>query len=415
MRSPAGEIEIRQEEERRRAMPRRRLRWERRRRRAAAWLALAGAAAILILGMGRARAEDPEIAELLERIRDLEVKLRTLEEDQDRLARALLSFEVPEAFSFAGESVPLDRWDVRERLEREVLLSVQDRGQVILWLKRASRYFPYIEEALRRADLPDDLKAVAVIESSLLPQARSRSNAGGIWQFIPRTARRYGLRVTPWWDERRDPELATRAALAYLADLYREFGRWSLALAAYNAGDDRVKSAIKRQRVGSYFQLALPKETERYVFRAYAAKLILSEPERFGFDVPDEQRYQSSQRNRIRLRVRRRLSVRAIADASGSFYREVRRLNPAILRDALPAGTYLINLPGGVSRDLPLLEAEPSPASGVIRYRVQRGDTLSAIARRYGVAVRELRRQNPTVHGRFIRPGDVLRFRPAQR
>ena len=409
---PAGEMRRLQDEERRREAAHRQLRRERRRRQLLWWLVAAAALAALLTMIRIAGAAGTEDGNLAERLQELEARIRELEEDRQRLTRALLTFEVPAALEFAGEAVPLDRWDVRERLEREVLLSLQERGQVILWLKRAARYFPYIEEALRRAGLPDDLKYVAVTESALLPQALSRASALGIWQFIPRTARRYGLRVTAAWDERRDPELASRAALDYLADLYRQFGQWSLALAAYNSGKARVRSAIQRQKVRNYFQLALPRETERYVFRAYAAKLILAEPERYGFRIPDEELYRPPARDRVRVRVRRRLSVLAIAEASGSFYREVKQLNPAITGDALPVGTYPINLPEGGGEAFragkTTLEAALPTA---VRHRVRRGETLSGIARRYGVSLADLRRRNPGLRDRVIHPGDILLIR----
>ncbi|MBI4572157.1 MAG: transglycosylase SLT domain-containing protein [candidate division NC10 bacterium] len=409
---PPGEMRRRLEEERRREQAHRRLRWRRRRRHLAWWLAAAVAAAIAFVGVRLASAADTLGEELADRFRQLEARVEELEEDQQRLARTLLTFEVPAALDFAGEAVPLDGWDVRERLEREVLLSLQQRGQIILWLKRAARYFPYIEEALREAGLSDDLKYVAVIESALRPQALSSASAQGIWQFIPATARRYGLRVTASWDERRDPELATRAALAYLTDLHRTFGEWSLALAAYNSGEGRVRSAMARQKVQSYYQLALPRETERYVFRAYAAKLILAEPERYGFRVPDEERYQPPRSDRVQVRVRRRLTVLAIAEAGDSFYREVKLLNPAITGDALLTGNYPINLPEGAGEQFRAREiGAPAATSTGTRHRVQCGDTLYAIARRYGVRLADLRRWNPTVAGRAIRPGDVLVIR----
>ncbi|MBI4571692.1 MAG: transglycosylase SLT domain-containing protein [candidate division NC10 bacterium] len=404
------------EEERRREAAHQRLRGQRRRQEFRWWLAVAGAVAGLTLvafGVGSARAEEEQSAELLERLRILEARVRTLEDDQEHLRRALLTFEVPEELVFAGERVPLRRWDVRERLEREVLLALQDRGQVLLWLKRAARYFPFIETALREADLPDDLKYVAVIESDLLPRAGSHAQARGIWHFIPATARRYRLRLTPMWDERRDPELATRAALRYLGDLHREFGQWSLALAAYNGGEARLRAAMARQRVQSYFQLALPAETERYVFRAYAAKLILAEPERYGLQVAAEALYRPPEWDRLRVRVRRGTTVLAIAEATGSFFREIREFNPAIAGDRLPAGTYALHLPVGAARAFALHEALGPDAGGrPVRHRVRRGDTLSAIARRYGAPLAKLTEWNPVVRARAIRPGDVLIVRP---
>jgi hypothetical protein len=214
--------------------------------------------------------------------------------------------------------------------------------------------------------------------------------------------------VSPWWDQRRDPELATRAALTYLTDLQREFRRWSLALAAYNSGEARVRKAIARQGVRSYFQLALPRETERYVFRAYAAKLILAEPERYGFLVPTAERYEPPARDRVRLRVRHRMSVRAIAEASGSFYREVKLLNPAIMKDSLPNGVYALNLPEGAGDGFQPAEQARPPRPPSVVHRVRPGDTLSGIARRYGVSLSALRARNPGVRGRVIHPGDVV-------
>ncbi|MBI2562309.1 MAG: LysM peptidoglycan-binding domain-containing protein [candidate division NC10 bacterium] len=338
---PAGELRRLLEEERRREAAHRRLRWQRRRRQLAWWLAAAVAAAILFIGVRLSYAGNALGEELADRLRQLEARIEELEEDRLRLTRALLTFEVPAALDFAAEAVPLDRWDVRERLEREVLLSLQQRGQVILWLKRAARYFPYIEEALRGAGLPDE--------------------------------------------------------------------------AAYNSGEARVRTAMSRQKVRSYFQLALPKETERYVFRAYAARLILSEPERYGFHIPDEALYRPPAGDRVQVRVRHHLTVMRIAEAAGSFYREVKLLNPAITGDALPAGTFLINLPEGAGKDFTVREQASGVASPAAqRHRVQRGDTLSAIARRYGVRLEEIRRWNPAVSGRAIRPGDVLVIRRTQ-
>lgn len=377
------------------------------------WLLTAGGIAIFLLFAATLRwAEGAEPAELARRIQALEGRVAQLEADRDRLTRVLLTFETPGRLDFAGERVPLERWDVRERLERELLLSVQERGQVLLWLKRAARYFPHIDASLRRAGLPADLRYVAVIESALLPQALSSAKALGIWQFIPGTARRYGLRITPWWDARRDPELATQAAVAYLADLHREFGDWALALAAYNSGEGRVRTAIRHQGVRSYFQLALPRETERYVFRAYAAKLILSEPERFGFHLPAAEGYRPPARDRIQLRVRRAVSVRAIAEATGTFYREVKQLNPAITADRLPAGRYPLNLPEGAAAGFALKEDGGPRASGrSVTHRVRRGETLAGIARQYRVTVESLRRRNPSARTRYIHPGDLLVIR----
>ena len=248
---------------------------------------------------------------------------------------------------FAGEPVPLARWDVAERLEREFLLSLGNPAQVLLWLKRSARYFPYIERELARAGLPEDLKYVAVIESALLPGAYSHASALGIWQFIASTAKRYGLAVTSGWDERRNPERSTAAALALLRELRKRFPDWPLALAAYNTGETRIDQALRHQGVTSYYQVALSDETERYVFRALAAKLILSEPERYGFEVPHEQRYRPYDADVVGIELRDRVAVTELARQAGSFYRELKALNPEIVEDWLGKGRYEIRVPKG--------------------------------------------------------------------
>jgi membrane-bound lytic murein transglycosylase D len=288
-----------------------------------------------------------EVADLRAEVERLRARLDGLEAGQGSLPRALHTFELPVRLEFAGEAVPLAQWDVGERLEREFLLAVGNPAQVVLWLKRSSRYFPYIERELTRAGLPEDLKYVAVIESSLLPGAYSHASALGIWQFIASTAKRYGLSVTTGWDERRNPERSTAAALAYLRELRQRFGGWPLALAAYNTGESRVEQAMRHQGVSSYYQLALSEETERYVFRALAAKLILSEPERYGFEVPHEQRYRPYDADVVEIELRDRVTVTELARHAHSFYRELKALNPEIIEDSLGKGRYSIRVPKG--------------------------------------------------------------------
>jgi hypothetical protein len=288
-----------------------------------------------------------EVVELRAELDRLRARLARLESGQAASPRALHNFELPTRMEFAGEPVPLTRWDVAERLEREFLLSLGNPAQVVLWLKRSARYFPYIERELSRAGLPEDLKYVAVIESALLPGAYSHASALGIWQFIASTAKRYGLAVTSGWDERRNPERSTAAALAFLRELRRRFPDWPLALAAYNTGETRLDQALRHQGVTSYYQVALSEETERYVFRALAAKLILSHPERYGFEVPHEQRYRAYDADVVGIELRDRVAVTELARQAGSFYRELKALNPEIVEDWLGKGRYEIRVPKG--------------------------------------------------------------------
>jgi membrane-bound lytic murein transglycosylase D len=361
-----------------------------------------------------------DIAALREEVETLRDVVSGLAAQVSSTRPAVASLRLPDQLTLAGHPVPLDRWDVAERLEREFFLAVGSPAQAVLWLKRSARYFPYIEERLRAAGLPSDLKYVAVAESALRPRAYSWAHASGIWQFIPDTARRYGLRVAPAWDERRDPERSTAAAIAYLKDLYAQFRDWPLALAAYNAGERRVAAALKTQGVSEYYQLALPAETERYVFRILAAKLIFEAPDDHGFVIPAEERYAPHATDVITVPLTGSLGIRELAAAAGSFYREIRALNPAIMNDRLPAGRYVVRVPRGAAKGLaarlPVLQAVTAPRPpDHVNYRVQRGDTLQRIAERFSVSVDALRTWNVTARGAHIYPGNVLIIKRAAR
>jgi len=311
-----------------------------------------------------------------------------------------------------GERVPLERWEVRERLEREFYLMLGNEGQVILWMKRAGRYFPYIEEQLRKSGLPDDLKYVAVAESALLPTAYSRAGAAGFWQFIRSTGQRYSLRLNSYVDERRDLVKATGAALRYLSNLYEEFQSWPLSLAAYNSGENRVSGAIKAQDTKSYYELTLPLETERYVFRIIAAKLILSEPERYGFPFEEKDLYLPLACDEVEVNVKGgSLSLHAIAEATGSYSRELRKLNPALRVDYLPSGKHLLRVPAGTGAALLAMLKNGGKGDGPGRkvvHRVRKGESLWIIAGRYGVRLASLRKWNGLQRSSIIHPGDKL-------
>ena len=367
-----------------------------------------------------ARGAEDEAATLRDRVESLAAQVEALREQLDDItggrppaSMPIHHHRLPDTLVFAGEPVPLSRWDVAERLEREFYTALGNPAQVILLMKRSARYFPYIETELRRAGLPGDLKYVAVVESALLPRAYSWAHASGIWQFIASTAQSYGLRVTASWDERRDPARSTAAALAYLRDLRASFGDWPLALAAYNAGEGRVRRAMTRQGVSTYHQLSLPLETERYFFHILAAKLILEDPTQYGFEIPPEERYSPHATDVVTLRVVGHATVAEIAAAAGSFYRETKALNPAIMGDALPAGQYEIRIPEGrrVGFEAARPELEHLMARRVaqrIRYRVKAGDTLGGIARQHGVDLSDLKQWNPATRRSHIYPGQVI-------
>ena len=189
-------------------------------------------------------------------------------------------------FDFAGEPLPMDNFDVRERLDRELIVNSYRHSSTILNMKKAARYFPVIEPILAKNGIPDDFKYLAVAESDL-SNATSPAGAKGVWQFMRGTARDYGLQVANEIDERYHLEKATEATCRHIRRLYKQFGSWTLAAAAYNVGQTRLKSEMDKQRGISLFDLNLNQETSRYVFRVVAFKEIIANPQNFGFDISD--------------------------------------------------------------------------------------------------------------------------------
>ncbi|KMY68428.1 hypothetical protein AAU61_01730 [Desulfocarbo indianensis] len=325
---------------------------------------------------------------------------------------------IPPQMTLAGEKVPLNLPFVAEQLDREFTIAVHDRAQVVMWLKRARRYFPYISQELKKAGMPDDLKYLAVAESSLLHRVRSVAGASGLWQFIPETGKRYTLRVDQWFDDRRNPLKATGAALAYLRDLHEEFGSWALAMAAYNCGERRVREEIAEQGIKDYYHLYLPRETMRYVFRIMAAKIILADPAKYGYVLPAEELYAPVESDSLDLRLGRELHLRLLAQACNTTVRELMEMNPELRSYWLPRGSVSLLVPKGegakAKERLASLEKTAKPqgvSSRPPRDRqtvvVKPGDTLGAIAKRYKVKVKDLVRANK-ISGTMIRPGQRL-------
>lgn len=190
---------------------------------------------------------------------------------------------IPENISFADENIPIDRIDIREALEREIITNTYLHSSTIQILKKTERYFAIIEPMLKKAGIPDDFKYLAIAESGLRDNATSYAGAKGIWQFMPKTAEEYGLIVNKEVDERLNIEKATIAATEYLNKAYEIFGSWTLAAATYNAGMRRIQESAKEQNVDDYNDLYLNEETARYIFRILAFKQILNNPEKYGF------------------------------------------------------------------------------------------------------------------------------------
>lgn len=209
----------------------------------------------------------------------------------DYLDQNIHDIELPKTLDFCGESVPLDRFYVRESLEREIIVNSYRHSNTILLLKRTTRWFPVIEPILKKNNLPEDFKYLAMIESDLT-NVVSPSKAVGFWQFLEGTGKQYGLEIYKEVDMRYNQELETQIACDFLKDLYAKFGSWTLSAAAYNCGGGKMSRSIEEQHVSSYYDLLLPAETERYIYRILAFKLITQNPEKYGFHISDEGWYQ---------------------------------------------------------------------------------------------------------------------------
>lgn len=193
------------------------------------------------------------------------------------------ALQIPEHLNFAGEDIPLDDPDILERMDRELLVNTYWQSNGLLMFKRAHKYFPIIEPILKKHGVPDDFKYLAVIESGLM-NVVSPAGARGVWQIMPTTGKEYGLEINDNVDERYHLEKSTEVACEYLKKSKEQLGSWTLAAAAYNAGNYGVSKRLQEQDVTDYYDLLLGEETGRYLFRIVALKEILSHPDRYGFN-----------------------------------------------------------------------------------------------------------------------------------
>ncbi len=203
---------------------------------------------------------------------------------------SIFSISIPDQLSFAGEQVPLDFFDVRESLDQELLVNTYWQSKTLLFIKRANKYFPIIEPILKENGVPDDFKYLALAESDLT-NAVSPSGAVGIWQLLKGTAKDYGLEINDEIDERYHLEKSTEVACQFLKDSYEKFGSWTMAAASYNVGRRGLVKQVNRQKQNDYYNLLLNSETGRYVYRVLAIKMILENPDQYGFHVREQDVY----------------------------------------------------------------------------------------------------------------------------
>ena len=258
----------------------------------------------------------------------------------------VFSLTLPNELTFCGEEVPLERLDVRERLDRELLVNTYWQSNTLLAHKRAARWFPMIEEILKREGVPEDMKYIAVIESGLT-NVVSPAGATGYWQFMKETAGRHGLEVNGEVDERYHVEKSTVAACQYLKNGYSKYGNWALAAASYNLGQGGVDKQLGRQKRDNYFDLLLNEETARYVYRIMAMKEIMRDPERYGFHLRKKDLYAPYHTRTIEISG----PVASLTDyaiAQGTDYKTLKLLNPWLRDNHLTnreGKTYTVLLP----------------------------------------------------------------------
>ena len=256
------------------------------------------------------------------------------------------AIEIPEDLNFAGEDVPLKDPEVLERVDREFLVNTYWQSNALLLMKRANKSFPLIEPILEKNGIPDDFKYLAVAESALIDVA-SPKGAAGMWHFMKATGKEYGLEVNSNVDERYHIEKSTQAACEYINKWKKRFGTWTLAAASYNAGPAGIQKYMKIQKVDDYYDLLLGQETGRYVFRILALKEILSNPDKYGFEVEKEDLYKAVPSFKVEVDT----AVTSWADFANLYeinYKILKRHNPWLREPHLNNASgkkYVVEIP----------------------------------------------------------------------
>jgi len=304
-----------------------------------------------------------------------------------------------------------------QAVERNIsLFSNKIRDRFALYLSRSGKYLEIMKEILRKKDVPEDIVFLSLIESGFNPHAYSIAHAAGPWQFIASTARRYGLEIDWWKDERRDPVKSTEAAADYLKDLYDMFGSWNLAMAAYNAGEGKILKAMRRSKADDYWALLGTKlirsETKEYVPRFIAASMIAANPQDFGFDEIEYGEPMSYEEVEISSPV----DLSVAAECAGTTVDEIQRLNPELRRWCTPpdAPQYTLRIPEGTKEKfLEKLASVPDEERFTIElYTVKKGDTFKKIGRKTGIPVQVILSLNATEKVMPLRAGSTIYLPP---
>ncbi len=359
------------------------------------------------------------LALLITEADDLEAAMQTVDEDLDPVEELVIlppldlvgddgiSVEVAAESPVPESDFPLVLNSTVETFIKAMSTGGEYNRRIATGLERAGAYLPMIREEMAQNGLPEDLSYLPLIESAFSVKAYSRARAHGMWQFISSTGRHYGLQVGSLVDERRDPVLSTEAAAAYLSDLYGEFGDWYLALAAYNSGAGNVRRAIRRSGSVDFWALRsyLPRETRNYVPAFIASVIIAKQPEKYGFPPIQEEPWDFDT-----IEVPDALDLQFMASEADLSLEDLRELNPAIRRDLTPArATTTLRLPSGSAAAAEAVLASTPREEWAPRmiHTVRKGDSLSAIAHRYGSSVSAIRQANG-LRGSLIHPGQNL-------
>lgn len=246
----------------------------------------------------------------------------------------IYSLATPDGLDFAGERVPLEDVDIRERLDKELTINTYWHSATIFMIKRAHRWFPVMEKILKEEGVPEDFKYIAAIESNF-DNVVSPAGASGYWQFLKSTGQSYGLEVNGYVDERYDVEKATKAACKYFKDAYKILGNWTLVAASYNMGTGGVKGKLTEQGVSNYYDLYLNSETHRYVFRVLAAKEIFRNPEFYGFNIRPKDLYEPYETQNIEVDSTIN-SINEWAHQQNTNLKIIKLLNPWLRDNSLP-------------------------------------------------------------------------------
>ena len=349
------------------------------------------------------------------------------EADTEAAPDLVVSEEEPSLASPGSEIVSIPELDPNN-FDVPVVLNEQVKAYILYYqgrkwgvmsraFERSGRYLPMMRQIFRDRGLPQDLVNLAYVESAFNYRAYSRAKASGIWQFIKATGNRYGMKVNYWLDERRDPEKATRGAAAYLKELYEMFHSWPLALAAYNAGEQRIQRAIEHQGTTDFWSLRLPKETQLFVPAFMAATIIAKDPSRYGFVAPVEIPWEVE-----RVTVPGAIELRSVARAVGLPSDQILDLNPALMRGVTPVNgaEHELLLPPGAKEillanldQLPRYSHREPVKVAVKQHRVRKGETLESIASRHQTTAAGLAGLNGVKVGDRLKVGAVLRLSPA--